>query len=78
MKKLPRKKTNTIFTYNFFLYIKRLTGYYKKNNEKLSKKACERYQNLSEEKSKKHQYASEQYKNLSGEEKESKYQYGCE
>ena len=35
-----------------------LTGYYKKNKEKLSKKAHERYQNLyEEEKDKKHQYA---------------------
>ena len=36
-----------------FLYIKILTGYYQKR-ERLSKKACERYQNLSkEEKNKK-------------------------
>ena len=26
-----------------------LTGYYQKNKERLSKKACEKYQNLSEE-----------------------------
>ena len=37
-------------------------NYYKKNKEKLSKKAPERYQNLSEEeKDKKCQYACEQY-----------------
>ena len=29
--------------------IKTLTGYYKKNKERLQKKACERYQDLSEE-----------------------------
>ena len=43
----------------------------KKNKEKLSKKARERYQNLSEEeKDKKHQYAHERYRNLPEEEKE--------
>ena len=26
-----------------------LTGYYQKNKERISKKACEKYQNLSEE-----------------------------
>ena len=37
-----------------------LTGYYQKNKETLSKKARERYQNLSEEeKEKKHQYVRE-------------------
>ena len=37
-----------------------LIGYYPKNKEKLSKKARERYQNLSEEeKEKKHQYRRE-------------------
>ena len=52
-----------------------LTGYYKKNIEKLSKKACERYQNLSEEeKDKKRQYTSERYRNHSEEEKEKKRQ----
>ena len=36
------------------------TNYYKKNKEKFSKKACERYQKLSEEeKNKKRQYACE-------------------
>ena len=34
-----------------------LSGYYQKSKEKLSKKACESYKNLSEEeKDKKHQY----------------------
>ena len=44
------KKTDKRFLNNFFfLYIKVLTEYYQKNKEKLSKKACEKYQNLSEE-----------------------------
>ena len=47
-----------------------VTGYYQNNKEKLSKKACERYQNLSEEeKDKNRQYACERYRNLSEEEK---------
>ena len=45
--------------------------YYKTNKEKLSRKAREKYQNLSEEeKDKKHQYARERYRNLSEEEKQ--------
>ena len=46
------------FSTFFFLYLKMLTGFYQKNpKESLSKKACERYQNLSEEeKEKKRQY----------------------
>ena len=49
------------------------TNYYKKNKERLSKKARERYQNLSEEeKDKKHQYAHEQYRNFSEKEEEKK------
>ena len=44
------KETDKRFLNNFFfLYIKVLTEYYQKNKEKLSKKACEKYQNLSEE-----------------------------
>ena len=44
------------------------TGHYKKNKERLSENACERYQNLfEEEKDKKFQYAREQYRNLSEE-----------
>ena len=44
--------------------------YYQENKERLQKKACERYQNLSkEEKEKKQQYDRECYKNLSEEEK---------
>ena len=64
----------------FFLYIKMLTGYHQKNKEKLSKKARERYQNLLEEKKGNiHQYACEQYINLSEEEKkENRCQYGRE
>ena len=52
------KKLDEIFFYIFFLYLKMLTGFYQKNpKESLSKKACERYQNLSEEeKEKKRQY----------------------
>ena len=53
----------------FFLYRKILTG--KINKERLSRKARERYQNLSkEETDKKPQNASERYRNLSEEEKE--------
>ena len=37
----------------FFLYKKMSTGYHQKTKERLSKKACERYQNLSEEGKKK-------------------------
>ena len=45
----------------------------------LSKKARERYQNLSEEeKDKRCQYAREPYKNLHEKEKENKHQYGLE
>ena len=47
-----------------------LTGYYQKNKERLSKKACEEYQNLSEEgKDKRCQHVCERYMNLSEEEK---------
>ena len=48
-----------------------LTGHYqKKNKEKLSKEARERYKNLFEaEKEKKHQYARERCRNLSEEER---------
>ena len=50
-----------------------LTGHYqKKNKEKLSKKARERYQNLSEkEKEKKRQYGRERYKFFFEDEKQS-------
>ena len=45
-----------------------LTRYYQKNKERLSKKAREKYQNLSEEeKDKKRQYVHERYRNLSEE-----------
>ena len=54
-----------------------LTDYYQKKQRKLSQKAPERYQNLSEEKKdKKCQYACEQYRNLSIEETEKNHQYG--
>ena len=44
--------------------------YYQENKERLQKKVCERYQNLSkEEKQKKRQYGRERYKNLSEDEK---------
>ena len=56
-----------------------LTGYYHKNRERLQKKACERYQDLSEEKkAKKRQYAGEQYRNPFDEEKNKKRQYSRE
>ena len=48
-----------------------LTGYCQKNKETLQKKACERYQNTSEEqKSKKCQYDGERKRNLLENEKE--------
>ena len=48
-----------------------LTEYYPTNKEKVSKKAREWYQNLSEEeKDKKRQYAFQRYRNISEEEKE--------
>ena len=44
--------------------------YYQENKERLQKKACERYQNLSKEKKeKKRQYGRECYQNLSEDEK---------
>ena len=50
--------------------MKMSAGYYKKNEEILQKKACRRYQDLSEEdKNKKHRYACKQYRNLFEEEK---------
>ena len=43
-----------------------LKGYYHKNKERLSKKAPEKYQSLSqEEKNKTRQYACERYRNTS-------------
>ena len=48
-----------------------LTGCHQRSKERISKNACEKYQNLSkEEKDKRSQYAHEQYRNLSEEEKE--------
>ena len=39
--------------------------YYKKNKERIQKKSCERYQNLSkEEKNRKQEYGHKQYKNV--------------
>ena len=64
-----------IFFYNiFFIYVKiseNLSAkYYQGNKERLQKKACGRYQNLSEEeKRKKPQYCRELCKNLSEDEK---------
>ena len=46
------------------------TKYYEENKKRLSKKACERYQNLSkEEKEKKQQYGCERHRNLIEDEK---------
>ena len=43
------------------------TGYYQKNTERLRKKYCEIYQNLSkEDKNKKQKYGRKQYRNISG------------
>ena len=44
-------------------------SYYQKRKERLRKKACERYQNLSEEKKIKGKKAQERYQNLTEEEK---------
>ena len=50
--------------------------YYQENKERLQKKVCERYQNLSkEEKQKKRQYGRERYKNLSEDEKQKLVEY---
>ena len=50
-------------------------NYYQKIIERLSKKAREKYQNLSEEeKDKRHQYTCERYRSLSKVEKEKKRQ----
>ena len=56
---------------------KNLSGkYYQESKERLQKKACERYQNLSkEEKEKKWQYGCERYKNLSEDEKQKLVEY---
>ena len=43
-----------------------MAKYYQENKERLLKKACERYQNLSKEENEKNQqYVRECYKNLS-------------
>ena len=50
--------------------------YYQENKERLLKKACERYQNLSKnEKENKRQYDRERYKNLSEDEKQKLVEY---
>ena len=50
--------------------------YYQENKERLQKKACERYQNLSKEKKeKKRQYGRECYQNLSEDEKNKLVEY---
>ena len=50
--------------------------YYQENKERLQKKACERYQNLSKEKKKKkQQHGCEHYKNLSEDEKQKLVEY---
>ena len=46
-------KTEKIFVYNFFLYVKMKNNYYQKHKEKLPKEARVRYQNLSDEKKRK-------------------------
>ena len=48
-----------------------IAKYYQENKERLQKKACERYENLSkEEKEKKQQYGCKCYRNLSEDEKQ--------
>ena len=63
-----------------FIYIKISKTFsckcYQENKERLQKKACKRYQNLSkEETEKKRQYGCERYKNLSGDEKQKPVEY---
>ena len=54
----------------YFFILKIITQYFQENEEKLSKKASIRYQNLSEEeKYKNHQCACEWYGNVSEEKK---------
>ena len=74
------KKIDEIFFIIFFpIYITILAKYYQKTKERLSKKARERYQNLSEEeKYKKRQYARKKYRNPSEGEREKKCQCGRE
>ena len=53
-----------------------LTGYYKKNKERLQRKVCGWYRNLSEEeKNKNRQYDRKQYKNFSYYEKQRPIEY---
>ena len=60
------KKKLIKYFFIIFLYTKVTNNYYQKYKEKLSKKAREKYQNLSEEKrDKMHRYALERYRNLS-------------
>ena len=71
---------NTFFFCNFFFYkflfiytklSKNLTAeYYQQDKERLQKKACERYQNISKEEKEKMPYFHERYKNLSKDEKQ--------
>ena len=50
--------------------------YQKQNKDRLQRKGCESYQNLSgENKTKKGQYAREQYRNLSEDEKQNPVEY---
>ena len=54
----------TLFCIFFSRKIKILAGCYQKNKEMLSKRALERYQNLSQQEKKKRQYARELYQIL--------------
>ena len=50
--------------------------YYQENKDRLQKRACKRYQNLSkEEKEEKQQYGRERYKNFSEDEKQKLVEY---
>ena len=67
------KKAAKIFFYNFFSIYKNVSKILPKNKEKFSKRARERYQNLSAEgNTEKRQYARQRYRNLSEEENEKK------
>ena len=73
------KKTDIIFLYNFFSLYKNVNRILSKKQKRFSKKACQRYQNLSEvEKDKNHQHTRKWYRNISKEQKERKRVYGRE
>ena len=64
---------------NFFILFLVCIRKNQKNKERVQKKACERYQKLSEEEeNKKRNYGHERYRNLPEEERNKQRQYGRE